>query len=150
MVAALLTAGGYESSTWTPAAEFTTVGDLAQTVTALGTFLRFGKLIFANFDLDVTSFVYSTSTGALNIKGLPYTSSSRGSIILPGFGDFTLINGVNYTGSYYDIRPGVDASAVTFKFRKVSLTLTTAAGNQADFPSANAWRIIGTVIYEAA
>lgn len=62
---------------WTPVLTFSTPGNLAVTYsTQAGDLIRTRDEVVANFNIVTSAFTWTTSSGSLNITGLPYTAST--------------------------------------------------------------------------
>jgi hypothetical protein len=61
---------------WTPNVTFATAGDFAKTITASGIYTRSGRLCTVSFEIDSTSWTWTTASGALRITGLPFAADS--------------------------------------------------------------------------
>ena len=62
---------------WTPALTFATPGNLSVAyTTAVADYVRVREWVTANFRILTSSFTWTTSTGNLQITGLPYTAST--------------------------------------------------------------------------
>lgn len=66
----------YEEGTWTPVWTFSTMGDLSVSYSSqVGIFRRIGKLNYLSIIMTATP-TYTTASGALEITGMPFNSSS--------------------------------------------------------------------------
>lgn len=87
---------------WTPVLTFGTPGDLSVSYSfQLGTFLKLGDLVIANFDVLTSGggFTHTTASGTLTISGLPYTSRNESNANMRSVGSlrFQGITSAGYT-----------------------------------------------------
>jgi hypothetical protein len=62
--------------TWTPVFTFATLGNLSVSYSVqVGTYSRIGNMVFVNFSMTCTP-TFTTSSGNMQITGLPFTSSN--------------------------------------------------------------------------
>lgn len=74
----------YEEGTWTPALTCETPGTFSYTVSdAQGDYIKIGKVVHFSFLLGWSALSVGTGTGALQISGLPFTSSSTQNFLCP-------------------------------------------------------------------
>lgn len=63
-------------NTWTPELTFATPGNLSFVYfVQLGYYTRVGRLVFATFNLQCSALSYTTSSGILQITGLPFAAA---------------------------------------------------------------------------
>jgi hypothetical protein len=130
----------YEEGTWTPVYSTNFTGTYSNQI---GKYIKVGKLVTAYFMLQVSTV---SGTGALQIKGLPFTSSSTTSYN-PG-------TVMHLAGNWGTNTPfGIDAdspSSVTYNifYRSTSNGSPTSTINISDL-SANAY-MRATLVYEAS
>jgi len=88
-------------SSWTPAFTSATAGDLTATAsTALGSYVKIGRTVYAEFTLLLSTFTHSTASGNATITGWPFNGHSAnvfgtgsvdwGGITKSGFTDINL------------------------------------------------------------
>lgn len=66
----------YEEGSWTVGFTFSTPGDLVATVSyEEGHYIRLAGLVYAFFDLDLSTFTHSLASGAGKLTGLPFASA---------------------------------------------------------------------------
>lgn len=83
---------------WTPVFTFATPGNLATVYSQQRGFaLRDGKLVHADFRMDLTTFTHTTAAGNAQITGLPWTSTTATGYIASGKLAWTGITKANYT-----------------------------------------------------
>jgi hypothetical protein len=67
-----------QSTSWTPAIDFATHGDLSVSYgSQSGTYSRIGNIVVASFSVTFTP-TYTTASGLLHITGLPFTVGTTG------------------------------------------------------------------------
>lgn len=95
----------YETGTWSPAITYPLPGDLAITYAdRLGTYTRFGNIVVASFQIVTSSYTFTTSSGELQITGIPFPSPGPlqyvGALIFEG------LDRTDYTQFVSRLRPG--------------------------------------------
>ncbi len=100
----------YSEGVWTPTITFSTPGDLSTTYTTqVGTWTRKGDDITLRCTIETSTFVHTTSSGNLEISGIPFMCSST--------------PGLSLVGSYAGSNAGDDQSGL------VSITPFISNGN---------------------
>ncbi len=77
----------YEEGTWTPVVTFATPGNVNIAYgTRIGTYTKIGNQVTISFNISTSTFTHTTSSGAMLITGLPFTSSVEtcGAMIMGG------------------------------------------------------------------
>lgn len=89
--------GSFSSSgVWTPVITFTTPGDLSVAYSIQnGTYTKIDKLVALYFSLITSNFTHTTSSGLLQITGVPFTAA--GGMDYNGALNFGGITQANYT-----------------------------------------------------
>lgn len=67
----------YEEGTWTPVLTFATPGNLSTAYsTQFGAYTKIGRLVIAQFRLNLSTFTHTTASGNLQITGLPFAQNN--------------------------------------------------------------------------
>lgn len=136
---------GYKSvGIWTPNITFATPGDLAVTKTSTGKYTRNGNLITVTFEIDTSAFTWTTASGALQITGLPFGSSST-TQYYGTLGAFRGITKANYT--QYSLRT-VNGQSYLGVYASGSAQTPTSL-QASDMPSGGTVLLYGSITYEA-
>jgi hypothetical protein len=137
----------YEEGTWTPTVTFATPGDLAVTYNTnqrQGIYTRTGNRIIVNFLVGTSSFTFTTSSGVLQITGLPFTAKTDvgiqniGSVIWGG------ITKVGYT----QVTPTIQQAANYIQFVASGSAIVQSNVVSTDVPSGGTVVLRGMVVYE--
>lgn len=97
----------YAKGTWTPVLTFGTPGDLAVTYSVqYGSYVRIGNLVTANGRIITSAFTWTTSVGALQVTGLPFTSDTTANNYSMGSMYFSGITAAGYTQISPRVNPG--------------------------------------------
>ena len=137
----------YEEGTWTPTVTFATPGDLAVTYNTnqrQGIYTRTGNRVVVNFLVGTSAFTYTTSSGVLQITGLPFTAKTDvgiqniGSVIWGG------ITKVGYT----QVTPTIQQAANYIQFVASGSAVVQSNVVSTDVPSGGTVVLRGMVIYE--
>jgi hypothetical protein len=138
------------STLWTPTLSFTTPGDL-HVVYAVqsGTYHKFGNLVFITFDLDASTFTYTTATGVYIINGLPFAAGGAQTDLAyrTGLIQYSGINAAGYSFISGDIFNGGQAIFINKSGMGVPLNNVLPA----DVPSGGSDKILkGSLWYFTA
>ena len=87
----------YEEGTWTPYLNFSGTNNAATMDIQQGMYRKIGTMIFAAYAIRSTNF--NSSTGAVRVAGLPYTSTNTPVANISNSGVFP-ITGVSFTGEF--------------------------------------------------
>lgn len=128
----------YQEENWTPAVTFGGGSTGITYGTQVGRAVKLGQLVFASFDIVLTS--KGSSTGAAVIGGLPYAA-----LVAHGVGPF-LFENLNQTRTV--VMALTTASATTLTLYNINAFSSMVAMVDTDF--ANTTRLTGTVIYRAS
>jgi hypothetical protein len=132
----------YEEGTWTPGISF---GGGTTGITYSkqnGNYTKIGNLVICPFEVVMTS--KGSSTGAVRITGLPYTSKTSASLVERL--DISSWSGM--ATAFYKLNTIMNANATTAQIAGVTVAATTSVADvltDADFT--NSGGIYGTIIY---
>ena len=87
----------YEEGSWTPYLNFSGTNNAATMNIQQGMYRKIGTMIFAAYAIRSTNF--NSSTGAVRVAGLPYTSTNTPMANISNSGVFP-ITGVSFTGEF--------------------------------------------------
>ena len=87
----------YEEGSWTPSLDFSGTNNAATMDIQQGMYRKIGDLVFVSYGLRSTNF--NSSTGAVRIAGLPFTSTNTPVSNIATNGVFP-IKGVSFTGEF--------------------------------------------------
>jgi hypothetical protein len=135
----------YEEGLWTPVITFLTPGNLAITYNAnvqKGTYTRIGNKVYLNFNVNTTSFTFTTASGALQVTGIPFTpraltqSASFGSL---QFGGITTVG-------YTQIAPRILNNYIDFIASGSGLAAVLITATET--PSGGSLSLRGSITYD--
>lgn len=132
----------YDEGTWTPSIDFASVGNLTVAYSAqIGKYTRVGRLVTLSFELGFTP-TYTTSTGAIRIKGMTYDA---GTFNLDIGRLINATNNLTFTGSslylFYSATGVINILNSGSAINSAALTVSA-------FPTATAQTLYGTFTYE--
>lgn len=131
----------YSTAIWTPTITFATPGNLAVTYAVqTGIITRVGRMLFAQFLVLTSSFTWTTSSGALQITGLPLPA---GNINAPSLLDWQGITKAGYT----QVNTVMANGSPTILFFASGSGLGRAQVTATDTPSGGQMFLSGTVIF---
>lgn len=123
-----------EPGSWTPSITFANPGDLSVSYSSqFGHYYRIGRLVFISFTMNTSAFSWATSSGNLQITGLPFESHDEGgrSYFAPFWQGITM---AGFTDMTWELGEGDDflvarmyASATNFA--EVNATHVPSGGN---------------------
>ena len=135
----------YEEGTFTPAITFPVPGDLAVTYSVqVGSYTRVGNRITVNFNVQTSSFTFTTASGNFRITGFPFAANSTANNQSVGSLTFQGITKVGYTQITTLLVPGATYANLMASGTAVSLSLVTAA----NMPTGGSVILYGTVTYQ--
>lgn len=105
----------YEEGTWTPTLTFATPGDLSVAYTTrAGNYTKIGDLVYLQCTIVTSSFTYTTSSGNINITGVPFAVSASNNIFATGHMVFSsgLVLGSPNVGSW--VAPTLTTQTIQF------------------------------------
>lgn len=133
--------------TWTPTLTCATPGDLSVTYsTRFGSYYRIGRLVVLHYSITTSAFTHTTSSGNLQITGIPFTSDtitnngSESSVRWSG------ITKANYT--HLNMALAVNSTTAIFQLSGSGQSLYTVAIT--DLPTAGTVNLAGTHTYLAS
>lgn len=127
--------GSYEDQTaWTPVLTFASAGDLAITYnTQKGFYIRQRKLVTLFCQIVTSAFTWSTSSGNLQVTGIPYASINTPGLIARGNLGW---QGITFaTAGYTSVNPRLIFNSSTIEFAQLGSALNAALLTTADVPS---------------
>lgn len=137
----------YEEGTWTPVLTFATPGDVSVAYTAqVGRYTKIGNRVIVQYNVNTSSFTFTTASGALQLTGLPFTH-----ITASGSGDRASVGWSGITKTNYTDMVGIIGSAsalVGFEMSGSGQTNSTLVA--ADTPSGGTVVLSGIAVYEVA
>lgn len=137
---------GVNTSTWTPVLTFATPGDLSVVYGAggqVGVYYKLGFLVYVKFVIATTTFTHTTSSGDLQITGLPFTSFNDGQNYRLGNLQWTGITAAGYTDITPVLAPA--ASLITLRLSGSGQPIQNVTAAQA--PSAGTVDLRGSLLY---
>lgn len=137
----------YEEGTWTPTFTFVTPGDLSVVYAAdrNGTYVKIGRLVVIFFGFTLSTFTFSTSSGAAEITGLPFTADNTGTMRYMAALNWTGITKAGYTDIVCRVDGTTNYSILAASGSGQALSSVAAS----DMPSGGAPTLRGTVSYLA-
>ena len=133
---------------WTPVLTFATPGNLAVSyTTAVADYIRMREWVTANFRIITSAFTWTTSSGNLQITGLPYTASSSSNdtnYVWQGGG---LVFGGVTKASYTQFVPQVSAGSNVILIAASGSGQAPANLVAADLPSGGSVVLSGSVSF---
>lgn len=136
----------YEEGTWTPVFTCLTPGDLTVAYASqVGRYVKIGKTVTLWFDIQLSTYTYTTATGSIRLTGVPFTAANA---TTPYVGSVAFGN-INKAG-YTQVVPRIEANAVIIRFVASGMGSGVATVNATDAASGNAVFLQGCITYEAA
>lgn len=136
----------YEEGTWTPVFTCLTPGDLTVAYASqAGRYVKIGKTVTLWFDIQLSTYTYTTATGSIRLTGVPFTAANA---TTPYVGSVAFGN-INKAG-YTQVVPRIEANAVIIRFVASGMGSGVATVNATDAASGNAVFLQGCITYEAA
>jgi len=132
----------YEEGTWAPVLAGLNAGSSNGTYSVqVGTYTKVGRLINANFHIDIGSL--NDGTGALTITGLPYASAN----IANNYGSMTVPHVSGWSGNYYNISGLVGANSSQMPIYYQAGNGNMVAATHAQLQEGN---FLATIVYQTA
>lgn len=128
----------YEEGTWTPTLSFGGGSTGITYLTRIGSYIKIGRLVFIDFEIDLTS--KGSSTGSALISGLPFPMTRQAT------GSYGFYANMAFPAGTIGTILGYGTNATGIDLRYHSNTNTTAAN---DTQFTNTSRLIGSAIYIA-
>lgn len=137
---------GYEEGpTWTPAVTFATPGDLSVAYSGFrnGTRTKYGRFIWADFNILTSTFTHTTASGSLLVTGLLDAAANESNVIFAGA---VLWSGITKAG-YTQVMPYVLANESQIRFTVSGSGVGVADLVAADMPTGGTVTLRGFVLY---
>ena len=132
----------YEEGTWAPVLAGLNAGSSNGTYSVqVGTYTKVGRLINANFHIDIGSL--NDGTGALTITGLPYAAVG----ISNNYGSMTIPHVSGWSGNYYNISGLVGANSSQMPIYYQAGNGNMVAATHAQLQEGN---FLATIVYQTA
>lgn len=130
---------------WVPGLTFATPGNLAVTYsTQVGSYLKHGRLVLLQFNINLSAFTWTTSAGALQITGVPFAPNATAGVVFRGTLQFSGITKAGYTQAVCSL------SSALPTLMQLNMNGSGVAASQviaADVPSGGTPALIGTLYY---
>lgn len=134
----------YEEGTWTPTITFAVPGNINVVYgTRTGTYTKIGNRVSLDFTVGATTFTHTTSSGVLQITGIPFAClvSVRGALIISAM----TIVGSDFSGPQLALGVGstlsIEVSNINGGSSAALTSVNHTSGNQSAF--------IGSIMYTA-
>ena len=137
----------YVTGDWTPVVAFATAGNqnIAYTHT-YGTYTKIGRLVTLQFDVETSTFIHSTASGALRINNLPYIPRAMDGQVYRPVGTTSVANITGFT----DLNCVGNESSSVMNFIKGQTSATAGLIQASDCPSGNDLILHGAIQYETS
>lgn len=137
----------YDEGEWTGTLGFDTAGDESWTFSAQNCrYTRIGRLVFAVFYIAVSAMSYTTASGTLRLRGLPFAASGNGSA---GYGAGNAICG-QVDADSWSLVPNVVTSDTECSLSRAGGSGALTSITTADLATGETPAIYGHVIYETS
>lgn len=147
LVASSTPGGTPDVVSWTPVLTYATPGDLNVVYSAqVGRALRIGRQVWLFFRIITSTFTHTTSAGALQITGVPYTSANITGVDPPGVVRWQGITKAGYT----QVNAYIDPNTTKVVFDASASASGLAAIAAADMPTGGTVILIGSLTYFTA
>ena len=132
-------------TSWTPAVTFQTAGDLSVDYSGFrnGMRIKFGSLIYAEFNILTSTFTHTTASGSLQVTGLTDTAANDSNVLMAGSVLWDGITKANYT----QVVPFVNGNDDKIQFAASGSGQAASDIVAADMPTAGTVRLRGFVLY---
>jgi hypothetical protein len=112
--------------------------------TQLGRYWQLSSnLVLVYFNIQTSSFTFTTASGNLEITGLPFTSQNTGGLNPRGSVSFT---GINKIGGYTQINGGMPPNTSTLTFAASGMGVANTLVAATDVPTGGPVTLIGETI----
>ena len=136
--------GASGEGAWTPVLTFVTPGDLSVAYSVqFGRYVKQGNTVTVYFNVQTSTFTYTTATGNLRLTGLPFTSASASNLDLQGS---TVWGGVTKAG-YTGVSPVVVANTALIEFSASGSGVAPSSVDVADALTTSTVFLRGSITY---
>lgn len=135
-------AADYETGSWTPVLEGSTVAGTQGYAVQVGRYVRSGNLVWITAALSLSSFDASTA-GSMVVRGLPHQASGivglSATLAVGNFNSIVLNTGSGYSFPLFEVQQGADFITLSESGNNV----VPIALTESDFSNTSAFRAVG-------